>query len=133
MASVPDDNQSQSPSLARRRAYVRGIRAEWIAEALLRLKFYRILARRYSSPGGEIDIIAARGKVVAFVEVKHRGNLDSARTAISQQKRQRISKAARHWLARHPERFSHILRGDAVFLAPGTWPVHEVNCFELGL
>ncbi|MCC2097617.1 MAG: YraN family protein [Hyphomicrobiales bacterium] len=117
----------------RRRAHRRGLRAEWIAEAVLRLKFYRILARRYSAPGGEIDLIAARKDVIVFVEVKYRRDLDTARTAITWRKRQRISRAVRHWLARHPQAASRILRGDAVFLAPRTWPVHEQNVFELGL
>ena len=124
---------SAGPAAARRRAYRRGIRAEWIAEAILRLKLYRILARRYSAPGGEIDIIAARGNVVAFVEVKHRSNLELARVSITHRKRQRISRAARHWLARHPCAATRVLRGDAVFLAPRTWPVHEENVFELAL
>ncbi|MDP4593311.1 MAG: YraN family protein [Beijerinckiaceae bacterium] len=126
---IPDSAARTS----RKRAYKRGIRAEWIAEAMLRLKGYRILARRYLAPGGEIDLIAKRGGVIAFVEVKHRSSLDSARTSITHQKRQRISRACRHWTARHPAAMSRVLRGDAVFLAPGCWPVHEENCFELGL
>jgi putative endonuclease len=128
-----EEPEHAGPDIARRRAYRRGIRAEWIAEAILRMKLYRILARRYSAPGGEIDIIAARGNVVAFVEVKHRGSLDLARISITHSKRQRISRAARHWLARHPRAAAKVLRGDAVFLAPRTWPVHEENVFELGL
>jgi putative endonuclease len=125
--------EKREPDATRRSAYRRGIRAEWIAEAILRLKLYRILARRYSAPGGEIDIIAARGNVVAFVEVKHRSNLELARVSITHRKRQRISRAARHWLARHPRSAAKVLRGDAVFLAPRTWPVHEENVFELAL
>ena len=131
MAPQLPDKPATRPGHRRRRAYIRGLRAEWIAEALLRLKFYRILARRYSAPGGEIDIIAARGAVIAFVEVKYRSDLDSARVAITYQKRQRIAWAARHWLARHPRAATKVLRGDAIFLAPGRWPVQEANCFEL--
>lgn len=125
------DGLDKTPRPSRRRAYLRGMRAEWVAEALLRLKLYRILARRYSAPGGEIDLIASRGNVIAFVEVKYRSDLDTARVAITHQKRQRIGRAMRHWLARHPGYATRILRGDAIFLAPQRWPVHEVNVTEL--
>lgn len=109
---------SGGPDKARRRAYDRGLRAEWLAVMVLRLKGYRILARRYTAPGGEIDIVAARGAVVAFVEVKHRAALTAARTAITEQKRQRISRAASHWLVRHPSAVARTLRGDAIFWLP---------------
>lgn len=121
------------PDPLRRHAYVRGLRAEWLAIALLRLKGYRILARRYHARGGEIDVIAARGDVIAFVEVKHRGQMDAARTSISLEKRRRLTRAIRHWLAGHPAAAQKILRGDAVFLAPRKWPQHEENVFELDL
>ena len=129
-ARTPD---AGAPDRARRRAYARGLRAEWLALLCLRLKGYRILAQRYGAPGGEIDIIAARGGVIAFVEVKLRPDLDQARTAITRQKRQRISRAASHWVARHPHSVRKTLRGDAVFLAPRRWPRHEENVFELDL
>ena len=131
---MPDEPTVDIPArAARKRAYTRGIRAEWIAEAVLRLKGYRVLARRYTAPGGEIDLIVKRGAVIAFVEVKHRRNIDMARTSITHQKRQRISRATRHWVTRHPSVMCKVLRGDAMFLSPGHWPVHEENCFELGL
>ncbi|MGE3246482.1 MAG: YraN family protein [Beijerinckiaceae bacterium] len=125
--------ESPVKSRKRRSAYLRGLRAEWLAVLALRLKGYRILAQRYNAPGGEIDIVAARRDTIAFVEVKHRRALDEARMAITVQKRQRIARAARHWLARHPAAFRKTLRGDAVFLAPGRWPRHEENLFELDL
>jgi putative endonuclease len=62
---------------------------------ILRLKGYRVLARRYHIRGGEIDIVAWRGDTVAFVEVKVRPTLDEAREAIGVVKRRRISRAAR--------------------------------------
>jgi putative endonuclease len=60
------------------RAYRHGLLAETIAALLLRLKGHRIIARRYKTPVGEIDLVALKGKRLAFVEVKQRKTLDEA-------------------------------------------------------
>lgn len=98
-----------------------GNSAERIAAWLLRLKGYRILARRFRAGAGEIDLIAARGDVVAFVEVKARRRMDDAVIAITPDKQRRIASAARVWLARNPERVQCTLRLDAVFLSELSW------------
>jgi putative endonuclease len=116
---------------ARRATYLRGQGAERIALALLLLKGYRPLARRYAESGGEIDLIVKRGGTIAFIEVKARGRLDDALAAISARKRQRFSRAARAWAARNPWAADKTLRADAVFIAPGRWPRHIVAAFEL--
>lgn len=110
-----------------------GLNAETLAAIWLRLKFYSILDRRYRIREGEIDIVARRGGTIAFVEVKARPTLDEAARAISPQKRRRMSRAARHWLATHPWAARCVLRGDAVFVAPGKWPRHEIAVVELDL
>ena len=56
----------------RTRAYRHGLFAETVAALLLRLKGHRIVARRYKTPVGEIDLVALKGKRLAFVEVKRR-------------------------------------------------------------
>ena len=118
-------------ALERRRAtYLRGHWAEHVALALLVLKGYRLLARRYSSSGGEIDLIVKRGDTVAFVEVKARDAMDHALIAISAQKRQRFSRAARAWVTRNRWAADKTLRADAVFVAPGRWPHHIPAAFE---
>jgi len=123
-----------SPSAhSRRRAHGFGLFAESIALVLLALKGYRVLARRYRAPGGEVDLIARRGDAIAFVEVKARPDLDSALCAISEEKRRRISKAARFWLARHRAAAKFVLRGDAVFFAPWRLPKHIRSAFPLDL
>ena len=106
-------------------------RAERIALALLLLKGYRPLARRYAESGGEIDLIVKRGGTIAFIEVKARGRLDDALAAISARKRQRFSRAACAWAARNPWAADKTLRADAVFIAPGRWPRHIAAAFEL--
>ena len=115
----------------RRATYARGLSAETIALALLMLKGYRPLARRFCAAGGEIDIIVRRGEAVAFVEVKARGAMDDALEAIDATKRRRFSRAARAWLSRHPWAVHKTLRADAVFVAPRRWPRHLVAAFEL--
>ncbi|MFV0280448.1 MAG: YraN family protein [Rhodoblastus sp.] len=117
----------------RRRARAYGLNAETYAALWLRLKFYRILARSYRIREGEIDIIAARGDAIAFVEVKARPTMDEAAIAISAQKRRRMSQAARHWLARNPWAANRILRGDAVFVAPRRLPRHAPATVALDL
>ena len=119
-------------ALERRRAtYLRGHWAERVALAVLVLKGYRQLARRYSASGGEIDLIVKRGDTIVFVEVKARDVIDSALIAISAQKRGRFSRAARAWISRNPWAAAKIFRADAVFVAPGRWPRHLVGAFEM--
>ena len=119
-------------ALERRRAtYLRGHWAEHVALAILVLKGYRLLARRYSASGGEIDLIVKRGDTIAFVEVKARGMMDNALAAIGPQKRQRFSRAARAWLARNRWAAGKVFRADAVFVAPGRWPRHLPAAFEM--
>jgi len=119
-------------ALERRRAtFLRGHHAEWIALLFLLAKGYRPLARRYAAAGGEIDLVVARGDTIAFVEVKARGAMDDALSAITATKRRRFSRAVRAWLSRHPRAQGKAWRADAVFIAPGRWPQHVVSAFEL--
>ncbi|MDR7036288.1 putative endonuclease [Methylobacterium sp. BE186] len=115
----------------RRAAYRRGLRAEVIALALLSIKGYRPLARRFSASGGEIDLIVRRGRNVVFVEVKARPTLLAAQEAISHRKQQRFSRAVRAWLGRNPHLAGLTFRADAVFLEHGAWPMHLVDAFPI--
>jgi putative endonuclease len=119
-------------ALERRRAtFLRGHHAEWIALLFLLAKGYRPLARRYAAAGGEIDLIMLRGDTIAFIEVKARGLMDDALSAITATKRRRFSRAARAWLSRHSWSAEKTWRADAVFIAPRHWPQHIVSAFEL--
>jgi putative endonuclease len=124
---------AKRPPAARRRAHLFGLRAEAVAALLLRLKGYRVLARRFVVSGGEIDLVVQRGQTIAFVEVKARDRLEEAAAAILEAKRRRISRAARVWLARNPWAAGATLRGDAVFIAPGRLPRHVGAAYRLDI
>lgn len=102
----------------------RGQRAEHLAAWWLRLKGYRILARGFRAPVGEIDLIAKRGATLAVVEVKARGSLDDARAAITPRQQARIARATLAYLQRHPLLQRLAIRYDALLLVPGHWPRH---------
>ena len=119
-------------ALDRREAtFLRGHRAEWIALLFLISKGYRPLPRRYAASGGEIDLVVMRGDTIAFVEVKARGLMEDALSAITARKRQRFSRAVRAWLSRNDWAADKTWRADAVFIAPKKWPQHVVSAFEL--
>jgi len=115
----------------RRLAHLFGLKAETVAAIWLTMKGYSIHDRRFAAQGGEIDFVALRGDVVAFVEVKARADLDAAADAITSAKRRRISRAARAWLVRNPWAMTQTLRGDAVFVAPGRLPRHVPGAYSL--
>lgn len=95
-----------------RRTYQDGLWAEAVAEVILRLKGYRILARRYKTPMGEIDIIARRGKMLAFVEVKFRRTIPEALACLTPSMKSRIVNAARHFIAAYPAYGDYDMRFD---------------------
>ncbi|WP_315919095.1 YraN family protein [Mesorhizobium sp. SP-1A] len=113
----------------RRKAYRRGHRGEWLAAAALMAKGYRILARRYRTKLGEIDLIARRGDLVLIVEVKARRTLVEAMEAIARESEWRIERAADLWLSRQPDYGRLSVRFDMVAVLPWRWPVHVENAF----
>jgi len=114
----------------RQAAFRTGISAESRAAALLVEKGFRILARRWKSPVGEIDIVARRRSLLVFVEVKARNNLDEAAESVTPRQRQRIAAAAGAWLATYPDESVKDIRFDAILVAPGKMPRHIAGAFE---
>ncbi len=111
-------------------AFRTGISAESRAAALLVAKGFRILARRWKSPVGEIDIVARRRHLLVFMEVKARHTLDDAAEAVTERQRQRIIAAAEAWIATYPDPSIHDMRFDAMLVAPGKMPKHIQGAFE---
>jgi putative endonuclease len=115
----------------RLRAYRHGLFAEAVAAFLLRLKGHRILARRYKTPVGEIDLVALKGKRLCFVEVKHRRRFEDTDFALPSRSRRRIIRSAQYWLAGHPDFAGHDITFDVVLAAPWVRPRHIANAFQL--
>jgi putative endonuclease len=119
-----------APSPERQVAFRLGLSAESRAAAYLIAKGYRIVARRWRSPAGEIDIVARRRGTLVFVEVKARATLDQAAESVVTQQRRRIVGAAEAWLATHPDDANSDMRFDAVLVAPGKMPRHIEAAFD---
>ena len=111
-------------------AFRTGISAESRAAAYMVAKGFRILARRWRSPVGEIDIVARRRHLLVFVEVKARHTIDEAAESVTVRQRQRIVAAAEAWNATYPDPSIHDMRFDAMLVAPGKMPKHIQGAFE---
>jgi len=118
------------PAPERQVAFKLGLSAENCAAALLIAKGFRIVARRFRSPAGEIDIVAKRGPLLIFVEVKARARLDDAAWSVTERQKRRIASAASAWLADHPDDATCDMRFDAVLVAPRSLPRHITGAFE---
>jgi putative endonuclease len=104
----------------------KGRRGEWLAAWYLRLKGWRIVARRVKTPRGEVDLVARRGRLVAFVEVKWRANAKELDFAIDDYRLRRVAAAA-EVLAPRYVRPGDDMRVDVLLLAPGRFPRHLQN------
>ncbi len=124
----PLQSSKPLPRPERVAAFQRGLSAESRAALLLIAKAYRILARRWKTPFGEIDIVARRRGV--FVEVKARGSIDEAVEAVTERTKRRVIGAAELWLARHPQQANGGIRFDVIVVTPGAMPRHIVNAFS---
>lgn len=109
----------------RQQAEAFGRWAEYLAVLMLVLKGYRIHAHRARTAAGEIDLVAQRGEVLAFVEVKARSTIDQARNALSLHQSRRLTRAAAIWRSGRPSLHPLAMRYDLVLVAPWRWPVHE--------
>src|ERR1700754_4751515 len=128
--AAPSGKPAKSASPARVAAFRTGLSAEARAAAWLMAKGYRILAQRFRTPYGEIDIVARRRNLLAFIEVKARASLDEAAYAVTPRNQRRIIDAAQAWLMTHPEHADFELRFDVVLIAPRHLPRHLLAAFD---
>tara|TARA_R110002124_G_scaffold129483_1_gene290824 strand:+ start:126189 stop:126587 length:399 start_codon:yes stop_codon:yes gene_type:complete len=128
---------AQRPSKKQRSgaaAYKRGYMVEYIARLYLRCKGYKIIAKNYKTPVGEIDIIARKGRITAFIEVKYRADKTDALYAVPIRTQKRVSRAAEHFIA-HNSRYTqgntpnYTLRFDIIACAQPYSIVHIKNAW----
>ncbi len=113
----------------RQRAERRGHFAEYLAAAWLIAKGYRVLAMRYRTKRGEIDLIVRKGDLIAFVEVKARKHEGAALDAVSYGAQHRIRAASEVWLSRRRDGGRLSYRYDVVAVLPGRLPRHFPDAF----
>jgi putative endonuclease len=115
--------------MKRQAAEARGRRAENIAAWWLRLHGWRIVKMRAKTPRGEVDLIARRGKVIAFVEVKARVKQADLAIAIDAYRLRRVAAAAESLLYKYGKG-THEMRIDVILIAPWALPRHLVNVWH---
>ena len=120
-----------TPSPQRVAAFETGISAESKACVYLIAKGYRILARRFRTPHGEIDVVARHRSGLVFIEVKAREVLDDAAYAVTPRQQARIISAAEVWLMTHPDHANLDCRFDVILIAPKHLPRHLKAAFDL--
>ena len=121
--------KAERPDGRKLRALKRGHLAEYRAALCLMVKGYRIVAMRYRTKLGEIDIIARRGDLIACVEVKARASFDGAVFAVSDTAQRRIRAASDIWLSRQSDFPRLSVRYDIVAVMPWRWPRHLPDAF----
>ena len=124
------DSSTTEKTGRRRAAFRLGLRAETLAAVFLQLKGYHVLARRFRCRSGEIDIVARRGKILVFVEVKARPSMEAGLLAVTARARGRIAAAARHWLSRNGAHTDCAWRFDMIIVRPWRLPAHVEGAFE---
>jgi putative endonuclease len=115
---------------SRRIAERKGHKGETLAAVFLMLKGYRIIARRYKTKLGEVDIIARKRDVVAMVEVKARTTLLEAMDAVDYSTMHRIEAAGDLWLSKQRDFARLNIRYDLIAILPRKWPVHVESLFQ---
>ena len=110
-------------------ARAQGRLVDFWAALYLRLKFYLIIARNPRLPGGEIDLMAKRGALLIFVEVKYRSNQALAHANIRPQQWRQIEAVAQ-FVAKRPTLQACRWRFDELAMAPKSWPLHRRNAWH---
>lgn len=104
--------------------------AETVSAWYLRLIGYKVLARGWRVPSGEIDIVAAKGGHLVAVEVKARQTLDAAAESLTPRQRGRIVRAASAFCQAHPAYAAAAVRFDVMLVRPWRLPVHIVDAWQ---
>ena len=120
-------------SIQKQAAYERGLNAEALAESHLKAQGYAILAKRFKTKQGEIDILAAKDEFIVAVEVKARKTLEAALESVTPRSRKRIEQSLLVFIHDNPDYASAYLRFDIVAVIPPAKLHHEENAWQPGL
>jgi putative endonuclease len=115
-----------------RRAEASGRDAEAVAAGALEREGWVVLARRARTPAGEIDLVAERDGLLAFVEVKARASLSQAALALGARQRARLVEAAECWLVANPGHGAAGMRFDVVIVAADGTARRIADAFRVG-
>lgn len=113
----------------RQAAERQGRQGERLAAWWLRLHGWRIVGERVRTRRGEVDLIARRGRILAFIEVKTRGNAAALALAIDEYRLRRVAAAAEGLIARYGAGAEEI-RIDVMLVRPWRIPVHLKNVWH---
>ena len=127
---MTSDERPAPATIARQAAFRTGVSAESRAAAYLVGRGYAIVARRFKSRVGEVDIVARRGPELLFVEVKARHRLDDAALSVTPRQQKRIVAAAEAWLADHPDDGTCEIRFDVILVARSGRTQHITAAFD---
>lgn len=117
--------------MSRAEAEKRGRKGEAIAAWWLRLTGWRILAQRVKLGVGEVDLVARRGRTVAFIEVKWRRDAAMLAESIDAYRLRRVARAAEAIAAKYVK-VGDIMQIDVILIAPGRWPRRIANAWQPG-
>lgn len=98
-----------------------GKRAEGLAALVMMTKGFAILERRFRTPVGEIDLIARRGRLLVFTEVKARATIEKGLVSVPYRSRRRIERAGENFLSRRRTLENCFIRYDLIIIAPWRW------------
>lgn len=118
-----------STKKAKIKSYKFGIVAEYIVILYLTFKFYKIIHSRYRSKAGEIDIIAQKGRLIIFIEVKARKNKRGIFEVLSKSQQQRIIRSSELFMAQNRKFTGYDMRFDLIVITPGLFIKHIKNAW----
>jgi putative endonuclease len=118
-------------SSSKQRAERHGRFAERLAAWSYRLRGFRVVAERYRTPAGEIDLIVRRRSLLVFAEVKARRTLDEALHALQPAQQSRLVRAAEVYLRDHPPTCDYTTRFDLIAISPWRWPRHIEDAWRM--
>lgn len=122
------------PLSRKQRAHRYGRWGEFLCRLTLNMTGWRILVHGYvsksGSGAGEIDLIAHRANVIAFIEVKARPNIEAGLSAVSKEQQQRIIRGAERFISANPDLAQKDMRFDVMVVRPWRWPMRVINAWQ---